>query len=317
MKKIFTFISVAVLALSGLCAKESVVVLRSTAALYEEKDSKTVKYASDITAGTVLEKSGADVVAKDLYTRDKTWKDVNFYAVKYNGNDYFIQIRDSAAVESADKVAVVTKDAVLFSKPHPATFRNAWIEPGTIVAEVSNPSLIFTEVTFFDTDDGLRRTRFVTGDTLSYDSNDIKSIQLLEKARTMKDEGLQNDFLNNAAKTASAGSGKISNYINSEMNRILGVSSFSDDDIVSVESYTAHIFTADGSKVNLRSLPGTAGEKVAQVDNGWECTVSLTTESTETIEGITSSWFYVQNGDTEGWVFGGYLQREENTSSEQ
>ena len=52
MKKIFTFISVAVLALSGLCAKESVVVLRSTAALYEEKDSKTVKYASDITAGT-------------------------------------------------------------------------------------------------------------------------------------------------------------------------------------------------------------------------------------------------------------------------
>lgn len=312
MKKIFAFISVALLAIAGVCAKESVVVLRTPASLYEVKEGNTVKWATEITAGTVLEKRGDDVAKMDIYTKEKTWTGVEFYTVKYNGKDYFIQTRDSASIKSADDVGVVTEKAVLFSKPHIAAFRNAWLEPGTIVAVISNQKLIFDEVVFFDTDDKVRRTRFVDGGKLSNDSNDIKAIQMLEKASSVKDEGLQNDFLNSAVKTASAGSGKLTSYINSEMNRILGVSSFSDEDIVPVESYTAVIYTADGAKVNLRSLPGTAGEKVAQVENGWKGTVSLTTESTETIEGITASWFYVQNGDTEGWVFGGYLQREEN-----
>lgn len=316
MKKIFAFVAVALLAIAGVCAKESVVVLRTPASLYEVKEGNTVKWATEITGGTVLEKQGDDAVRMDIYTKSKTWENIEFYTVKYDGKDYFIQTRDSAAIKSAEDVGVVTENAVLYSKPHIATFRNAWIEPGTIVAEIDHPKLLFSEVVFFDSADEVRRTRFIYGAKVSNNSNDIKSIQLLEKARSVKDEGLQNDFLNSAVKTASAGSGKLTSYINSEVNRILGVSSFSDDDIVPIESYKAHIYTADGSKVNLRSLPGTAGEKVAQVDNGWECTVSLTTESQETIEGISASWFYVQNGDTEGWVFGGYLQREENAQAE-
>lgn len=316
MKKIFAFISVALLAIAGVFAKESVVVLRTPASLYEVKEGNTVKWATEITAGTVLDKRGDDAVRMDIYTKSKTWENIEFYTVKYDGKDYFIQTRDSAAIKSAEDVGVVTENAVLYSKPHIATFRNAWIEPGTIVAEIDHQRLLFSEVVFFDSADEVRRTRFIYGAKVSNNSNDIKAIQLLEKARSVKDEGLQNDFLNSAVRTASAGSGKLTSYINSEVNRILGVSSFSDDDIVPIESYKAHIYTADGSKVNLRSLPGTAGEKVAQVDNGWECTVSLTTESQETIEGISASWFYVQNGDTEGWVFGGYLQREENAQAE-
>ena len=311
MKKLSTYIAaIALAAVSASAAfAENVVVLRSTASLYEAKDSKTVKWSSDITAGTVLDNRTAGVVQRDIYTKDKTWKDVSFYPVRYNGKDYFIQTRDSAAVEAADRVAVITTSAVLFTKQHPATFRNAWLETGTIVAMEEEAHGVFTKITFFDTDDGVRRTRNVLSSKLSASAGDIKAVQLLEKARTMKDESLQKDFLDSAAKAAE--SDIITRYIQAETNPLLGKSAFTDDDIVQIDEFSARIYTADGAKVNLRSMPGTAGDKVEQVENGWECIATLATEPKESIEGLTRSWYYVHGDGIEGWVFGGYLQRDE------
>ncbi|MCR5724101.1 MAG: SH3 domain-containing protein [Treponema sp.] len=319
MKKIFAYIAIAALALAGASAKDSVVALRSGAALYETKDAQTVKYATDITAGTLLDARSSDTVIKNLYTKATTYENVKFYAVSYNKKEYFIQIRDSAVVNSADNVAVVAENSVLFTKPHYATFRNAWLEPGTIVACDNNTYSEWTEITFYDTDDGVRRTRYVLDSTLATKANDVKAIQLLEKARALKDEGLKKDFLDNAVKATSAGSEKIAMYVKAEVNAILGInvaedepgSLFSDDDIVQVDPFPAHISTADGSKVNLRSAPGTAGERIGQLENGTAVTCSLKTESKETIEGINAEWIYVTaelGGDIfEGWVFGGYL----------
>ena len=68
------------------------------------------------------------------------------------------------------------------------------------------------------------------------------------------------------------------------------------------------------------SLPGTAGEVIGQFESAYEpiVFVSMKTEDTEEIGGVTESWYYVSevNPDTlevvyggiEGWVFGGYLK---------
>ena len=311
MKKILAYIAVAALA-AVAWAEESVVVLRTAAALYEEKDARTVKWSSTVAAGTVLTLRDNETPSLDLYTKEKTYKDVSFYAVyDGGGKKCFIQTRDAAPLSGEESsFGVITENAVLFTKPHPAAFRNAWLEPGTIVAYNKQIDLIFGEITFFDTDDGVRRTRCVQLYKVSTDKNDIKAVQLLEKARSIKDEGLRREFLDSAAKAAEGGRGKIAAYIAAETNRILGISSFSDDDIVQVDEFFARVFTADGSKVNLRSLPGTAGDKVAQAENGWECIATLATEPKETIEGITASWYYVHGDGIEGWLFGGYLQRE-------
>ena len=312
MKKLIAYIAAIAFAIAAASAAGNVVVLRSSASLYETKDATTVKWAADITAGTVLDKRDADIVSKNLYTRDKTWEDVKFYAVRYNGKDYFIQIRDSAAIAGANRAAVVADDAVLFTKAHPATFRNAWLHTGTIVALEEEPDRIFTEITFFDTDDGVRRTRNVLTSKLSNAAGDIKAVQLLEKARSMKDEGLQKDFLDSASKAADTEA--VSMYVKTEVNNLLGLSDYSEMDIEQISEFGASIYTADGAKVNLRSTPGTAGEKVAQLENGTAVIASMQTSQTETIEGITASWVYViapdVEGQPEGWVFGGYLSEK-------
>lgn len=318
MKKIFASIAICTLMLTALAAKPSVVVLRPTASLYVATDGNNVKWASEVTAGTLLDGSSTESVTKNIVTKEKTWNDVPFYAVTYEKKNYFIQTRDSSAVENATSAAVVVDAAVLFSKPHLATFRNALLEPGTIVScdtDQSSTKAGFTKITFFDTDDIVRRTRYVLSESISNDTKDIKAIQLLEKARSIKDEGLKKEFLANAAKTAA--NAALSRYIAAETNKILGISSFSDDDIVQLDSYGASIYTADGSKINVRSAPGTAGEKIAQLENGWYVIVCMKTNGEETIEGITDSWYYVQQSGgedsegIEGWVFGGYLKTDE------
>ena len=316
MKKILAFISVAVLTLASVCAKESVVVLRAKSALYEAMDSQTVRFSEGIPAGTILEKQSNDVVNMDIFSQGKKGSGIDFYAVSYEGKDYFIPESDSVAIGSAKNVAILTKDSVLFTNPHPAFFKNSWLPTGTIVVILDTPNKTFTEVMFFNAKDDVRNSQYVQTSKLSKNTNDIKAIQLLEKARTTEDKEQQKILLDEASKAVSSGSGKLTGYVNSEVNIVLGVSSFSDDDIVQVDEFIARIYTADGAKVNLRSLPGTAGDKVAQVENGWECNVTLATESKETIEDIRASWYYVSNGDTEGWVFGGYLKRGENGPSE-
>ena len=330
MKKLTAALFAIAIALVPAAAAPSVVVLRSSASLYAATDGENVKWAADITAGTVLSAAADDSVTKNIVTSSRTWNDVPFYAVTYEQKPYFIQVRDSAPVARADDVGIITRNAVLFTRPHLATFRNAWLEPGTVVALSGGvEGKAFREVTFFDTDDGVRRTRFVWEDSFSLDAKDRKAVQLLEKARTLTDEALRQEFLDNAAQAAASDS--LAEHIRSETNRILGVSSFSDDDIVQMETVYATVFTRDGAAVNLRALPGTAGEKVAQLVPGTAVALSLKTEPTETIEGITDSWYYVtvlsapDAGDgaddaiaaddaaaaAEGWLFGGYLSTGE------
>ena len=308
MKKIFAFISVAVLALLSVCAKESVVVLRAKSALYEAIDSQTVKFSDDIYAGTILDKQSNDVITMNIYSQGITGGGTDFYAVSYEGKDYFIPACDSAAVGSVKNVGILTTNSVLFENPHPAFFKNSWLAGTTIVVILDTPNKTFSEVMFFDAHDDARDTKYVQTSKISKNTDDIKAIQLLEKARETEDKDLQKTLLDDASKTVCSGSGKLTGYVNSELNKILGVSSFSDDDIIQVDEFITYVSTADGAIVNLLSLPGTAGDKVAQVENGWECTVTLATESKETIGDVTASWYYVSNGELEGWVFGGYLK---------
>lgn len=311
MKKIFVFISVAVLSAASLFAKESLVVLRSKSALYEAINSQTVKFSEEILAGTVLDKVSAGEISMDIQAQGRIGHGTDFYAVNYKGKDYFIPSSDSVIVGSSKNIGITVKDAVIFTKPHPAFFKNSWLETCKIVVIIDNPNKIFSEVMFFDIKSDSLQTQYIQTSKISKNSSDIKAAQILDKARSEKDAEVQKGLLDEASKAASSGSGKLTSYVNSAVNEILGVSSFSDDDIVQIDEFSAHVHTEDGAKINLRSMPGTAGEKITQVENGWECSSSLATESTETIDGITASWYYVQNGEIEGWIFGGYLKKEE------
>jgi len=64
--------------------------------------------------------------------------------------------------------------------------------------------------------------------------------------------------------------------------------------------------------LRVRSSPDLDGERIASLSYMSEVRVTRQGENTVTIDGITGKWVYVTAGDTEGWVFGGYLETLNN-----
>jgi len=117
-------------------------------------------------------------------------------------------------------------------------------------------------------------------------------------------------------------SSKIANYAQAVYDKIFkigqevevaassdNITSFTDDEITST-SFNASIYTLDGANVNIRNAPGTAGEKIGQLENGTKVSVSLCTTRNNTFEGITAPWYFVttEDGNLSGWIFGGYTK---------
>ncbi len=319
MKKISILLFLFILTgVSLFAASSKVFMLRDNGPLRIENDTNGVEWAATVRAGTELELESDKLVKKDLITSKETYPDVDFYKVKYQDKIYYVQESD---VEPAEKLSVIQKDTVLFSRPTLSSFRNALLETGSFVVTgktVTEFSKSFTEITFYDTIDYVKRTRYVSSNDISNSDKDIKAIILLENARVTESEDLQKELLDNAKSMKT--SEIISNYINSEIAKILNVSSFSDDSIITIDQYSCTVTTTDGSKVNVRSLPGTAGEVIGQFEsvNSPAVLVTMKTEGTETIDGITESWYYVietdkdtfepVTGGIEGWIFGAFLE---------
>ena len=199
----------------------------------------------------------------------------------------------------------------MFTRPTLSSFRNARLETGTFVVtgETYNQfNTDFIAITFYDTNDGIKRTRYVSKLNVSTNDKDVKAIMLLENAKATKDEDLKKEFLNNAKSMKT--SMFIEAYISKEYNKILNVSSFSDDTIESI-SGEGHLYTEDGSRINVRDKPGTAGKVIGQLESANQpyVTALMRTNVTDEIDGETDFWYYVKDESSglEGWIFGAYI----------
>lgn len=320
MKKGILSILAAAIFCSGIFASPSkVIMLRENGPLRVEEGSNGVKWSKTVNAGTELDLVSDKIIKKNLVTTDKTYPDVDFYTVKYKDEKYYVQVSEVAV---ADSPAVICEDAVLFTRPNLATFRNALLEAGTIVAvgkKVNSCGIDFAEVSFFDSNDGIKRTRYVEYGKLSESDKDVKAILMVQTALQIKDKDLMNETLNNARRINT--SEQVSYYIEDLIAEKLGLSSFSLDEIEHLqEPFSAFISTKDGAKVNVRDNPGTKGIVTGQFESVSEPEVFVAMKTTrkETIEGITDYWYWVSDVDSaesdgedglSGWVFGGYLKK--------
>lgn len=310
MKKLtVAFCLFTLLTASLFSAPAKLIMLRDNGPLRKANASNGVEWAETVRAGTELELTNNDLVIKDLVTSSKTYKDVNFFEVKYNGETYYVQETDA---EIADKLSVIQKDTVLYTHPSLSYFRNAMLETGSLVIAGDTYTQInqtFVKIIFYDTIDGIKRTRYVNQTDVSSSDKDVKAIILLENGRSAKSEELKKEFLNNAKSIKT--SALIEDYIALEYNKILGLSSFSDDSIESYEAY-ATVVSNDGSKINIRSMPGTVGEVVGQIESADNpvVRVSLKLNEKDLIDNVVDFWYYITQEETglEGWIFGGFLK---------
>ena len=298
--------------LSSLCfAKPSVIMMRNNGPLRSDNGKGGVEWALEVPEGTVLELADKKVQIKDLVTSKGVTKNVSFYKVNYNGKAYYA---NASEVAPDGKVAVLTSDSGLYTRPRYTSFRNAALDAGTIVIVYPDQEVqdfaTFSKISVMDTNRGVVIMRYVLKHKLSSSSNDVKAVRILQKAESEKDETIKNELLKAAAELNT--SSQIQLLVNKALPADVVESTVSDDDISAIDNKAVKIATKDGSKLNIRSRPGRGGEVVGQVDDGTSGVISIQTNGEETIEGITSKWYFITvtlgEDEVSGWVFGGFIE---------
>lgn len=305
MKKVLISIFLCVLSISVFA--QSVIVLKDNASLRTDNGKGGTVYAMEILSGIKMELISPEPVKKDLVTSKEITPDISFYHVKYQGKEYYI--RESEATVGSS-VGVIIENSVLFTYPTLDSFRNAYLEPGTIIScgkTVESKGLSFMEIEFYDTTAWTKRTRYILKEGYSSNSADIDAIQLVQKVLTLSDKNLQKQLLNDAMSLNVCT--EVLNIIKETEQEIFGPS-FTENDIVVLDSpLEGYAVTADAARINVRSFPG-IGEVVGQIETNTPILVVGKTTKTQTIEGLTAEWYKITvMDDTQltGWIFGGYF----------
>ena len=305
MKKVLISIFLCVLSISVFA--QSVIVLKDNATLRTDNGKGGTVYAMEVPSGIKMELLSPAPVKKDLVTSKETTPDISFYHVKYQGKEYYI--RESEATIGST-VGVIIENSVLFTYPTLDSFRNAYLEPGTIIScgkTVESKGLSFMEIEFYDTTAWTKRTRYILREGYSTNSADIDAIQLVQKVLTLSDKNLQKQLLNDAMSLNVCT--EVLNIINETEQELFGPS-FTENDIVVLDSpLEGYAVTEDAARINVRSFPG-IGEVVGQIETNTPILVVGKTTKTQTIEGLTAEWYKITvMDDTQltGWIFGGYF----------
>ncbi|MBO5099810.1 MAG: SH3 domain-containing protein [Treponema sp.] len=305
MKKVLISIFLCVLSISVFA--QSVIVLKDNASLRTDNGKGGTVYAMEILSGIKMELLSPAPVKKDLVTSKEITPDISFYHVRYQGKEYYI--RESEATIGST-VGVIIENSVLFTYPTLDSFRNAYLEPGTIIScgkTVESKGLSFMEIEFYDTTAWTKRTRYILKEGYSTNSADIDAIQLVQKVLTLSDKNLQKQLLDDAMSLNVCT--EVLNIIKETEQEIFGPS-FTENDIVVLDSpLEGYAVTADAARINVRSFPG-IGEVVGQIETNTPILVVGKTTKTQTIEGLTAEWYKITvMDDTQlnGWIFGGYF----------
>jgi len=305
MKKVLISIFLCVLSISVFA--QSVIVLKDNATLRTDNGKGGTVYAMEILSGIKMELLSPAPVKKDLVTSKEITPDISFYHVKYQGKEYYI--RESEATVGSS-VGVIIENSVLFTYRTLDSFRNAYLEPGTIIScgkTVESKGLSFMEIEFYDTTAWTKRTRYILKEGYSTNSADIDAIQLVQKVLTLSDKNLQKQLLNDAMSLNVCT--EVLNIIKETEQEIFGPS-FTENDIIDLDSpLEGYAVTADAARINVRSFPG-IGEVVGQIETNTPILVVGKTTKTQTIEGLTAEWYKITvMDDTQltGWIFGGYF----------
>lgn len=287
---------------------QSVIVLKDNASLRTENETGGTVWAMEVLSGIKMKLLSPEPVLKDLVTSKETTPNISFYHVEYQGKEYYI--RESEATIGTT-VGLTVENTVLFTYPRLSKFRNAFLEPGTIVSYgdmFRENGLDFIEIEFYDTSAWTKRTRYALYDDLSTNSADVEAIQIIQKIWSLNDKNLQKELLES---TKSLNVCTEIAYILIKTEEELFGPSFTEQDIELFADFypSGKAFTADGAKVNIRAFPS-SGDVIGQLENDTPLMIIGQTTKKQTIDGLTAVWYKIAPNTVdfpEGWIFGGYV----------
>ncbi|MDE6719373.1 MAG: hypothetical protein K2J68_05900, partial [Treponemataceae bacterium] len=246
-------------------------MLRSGGSL-KKQTNLGMEWAAEIPVGTELEILSEEPVKADWVWKGGSSKDRTFYKVRYQGKDYFVLTNECAL---GGQCAVITGDTVLYDKGRFSTFRNEFLELGSLVVLTGRMSDILNtylrEIMFYDSNASVIRTRWIWGANSNTLESGVKAAQLVALAKTAKDDDMKREYLSLAYGLNPYE--PIREYIE-EVERLLFPPPMT---IVTLpEIGYPGLDCEEGDNVNVRDAPKT-GEVVGKLGSGADVSVDMKT----------------------------------------
>lgn len=160
-------------------------------------------------------------------------------------------------------------------------------------------------VAYFDSEAKEIRRGYVRSERVSANRDDITAIAMLERANNTSDSSRKRQLIS-SVKDLNV-SGNVLEMIGEAEMRVRRASDLSLAGEIDIPTQVFFYDTED-DYLNIRDMPSTSGNILGTLEYDEDFTVIRKTAMTQTLGGITESWYYgVSSNKIDGWIFGGYL----------
>jgi hypothetical protein len=84
--------------------------------------------------------------------------------------------------------------------------------------------------------------------------------------------------------------------------------------VVSLEAFASENATVTGDSLRIREKPNTTGRVIGSLNKGMRVEALAHTDATDSIDGFTGYWYYINYRGVFGYIFGKYLKIDTGTS---
>lgn len=287
--------------------------------VYTKEANGNLKWLATLDAGTKYDGVfNEDYIPETINNNSNEKNKLVFTAVEYEGKKVYT-MKNTVLAETRNGLslgsrAVLTKDSLLYTWGQKGCFENVILPVGTVVVISEETGYSYDEdlirVYFFDNQVFWKvRAGYVLKNNVSEMNGDYDAVVLVKSALT-KDASKDAEIIAKLLSSAEdrADSTGIHKYVEQAAEKIEA----SDISNSGIEEFVKQAeVSSDGSKVNVRDVPGTKGKVVGQLLDGGYVDIYQRTEKKDTIGGETDYWYHISTpgeNSVDGWVFGSALK---------
>ena len=213
MKKIILGLISITLAFSLFAQNEKSYMFQPEGSLYSENPDGELVWSASLFAGAELEVITKQVNGKTVRDEKDAKRTVNgkktdchVYHVLYNEKPYYV-VSDRISIQ--DDFAVITKESAIYRSPDLADVMDSTLATGTFITydadkiyypagtNITSQSASFKKINYYDPVAYVVKTCYVKASNMETQRDDLKTLQVLAKLKTIKDDVVKKELLNN------------------------------------------------------------------------------------------------------------------------
>lgn len=192
---------------------EKAYMFQPEGSLYTENADGELVWSASLFAGAELEVITKVVNGKTVRDEKDAKRTVNgkksdchVYHVLYNDKPYYV-VSDRISIQ--DDFAVITKESAIYRSPDLADVMDSTLATGTFITydadkiyyplgtNIKNQAATFKKINYYDPVAFVVKTCYVKASNMETQRDDLKTLQVLAKLKTIKDDVVRKELLNN------------------------------------------------------------------------------------------------------------------------